>query len=94
MTDPTLRIVAGCKNILDKCIDVKTNLSVDTPEFRESSGQHLRSIYGTILCADSRWLQTTRGIVVIVVGRNVITKRGNGRAVFVPATVRFPPRDK
>lgn len=35
--DPTLRIVASCKNILDKCIDVETNLSVDTPEFRESS---------------------------------------------------------
>lgn len=32
----TLRIVVGCKNILDKCIDVETNLSVDTPEFRES----------------------------------------------------------
>lgn len=46
MTDPTLRIVAGCKNILDKCIDVKTNLSVDSPEFRKSSGQRLRSISG------------------------------------------------
>jgi len=75
MTDPTLRIVAGCKNILDKCIDVKTNLSVDTLEFRESSGQHLRSISRTILCSDSRWLQTTRGIVVIVVGQNIYNKK-------------------
>jgi len=66
MTDRTLRIVAGCKNILDKCIDVETNLSVDTPEFRESSGQRLCSISGAILRADSRRLQTTRGIVVIV----------------------------
>lgn len=54
MTDRTLRIVAGRKNILDKCIDVETNLSVDTPEFRESSGQRLYSISGAILGADSR----------------------------------------
>lgn len=54
MTEPTLRIVAGCKNILDKCIDVETNLSVDSPEFRESSGQHLRSISRAILRADIR----------------------------------------
>lgn len=35
-TRRALRIVAGCENILDKCIDVETNLSVDTSEFRES----------------------------------------------------------
>lgn len=71
-------------------LTLETNLSVDTPEFRESSGQRLRSISGAILRADSRRLQTTRGIVVIVSPRTAgrCSEKRTAHAVSVPALLR------
>lgn len=91
MTDPTLRIVAGCKNILDKCIDVETNLSVDTPEFREFPWSALSVRYRGRYFARgfARRLQTTRGTVVIVSPAERCNKKWSPPALSVPAIVRF-----